>query len=51
LHTLREGNNCADFLAKLEASSDFNLTIHASLPEGLFDILRSDAAETFFLRE
>jgi hypothetical protein len=50
-HTLREGNNCADFLAKFGASSDSDLTIHASPPEGLSDILRSDAAGTFFLRE
>jgi hypothetical protein len=41
-HTLREGNNCADFLTKLGASSDSDPTIHASLPEGLSDILRSD---------
>jgi hypothetical protein len=50
-HTLREGNNCADFLAKFGASSDSDLTIHASPPEGLSDILRSDVAGTFFLRE
>ncbi|MCI78157.1 N-hydroxycinnamoyl/benzoyltransferase, partial [Trifolium medium] len=49
--TLREGNNCADFLAKLGASSDSDLTIHASPPEGFLDILRSDATGTFFLRE
>ncbi|MCI47001.1 hypothetical protein A2U01_0068242, partial [Trifolium medium] len=46
-----KGNNCADFLAKLEASSDSDLTIHTSPPEGLFDIVWSDATETFFLRE
>ncbi|KAK2454619.1 hypothetical protein QL285_002162 [Trifolium repens] len=50
-HTLREGNNCADFLAKLGASSDSDLTIHASPPEGLSDILWSNAAGTFFFRE
>ncbi|MCI65011.1 hypothetical protein A2U01_0086269, partial [Trifolium medium] len=44
-------NNCADFLAKLGASSDSDITIHASPPEDFFDILWSDAAETFFLRE
>jgi hypothetical protein len=31
-HTFIEGNNCADFLAKLWASSDSNLIILASLP-------------------
>ncbi|PNY07744.1 replication A1-like protein [Trifolium pratense] len=44
-HALREGNNCADFLD----SSDSDLTTHAFPPESLFDILRSDAAETFYL--
>jgi hypothetical protein len=29
-HTLREGNNFADFLIKLGASLDYELTIHAS---------------------
>ncbi|PNY07026.1 ribonuclease H, partial [Trifolium pratense] len=50
-HTFREENNCADCLAKLGASSDSNLTIHASPPAGLLDILRNDAAGTFFLKE
>jgi hypothetical protein len=50
-HTLREGNNCVDFLAKFEASSDFDLTIHASPPKDLFDIPRSDAVGTLLLRE
>jgi hypothetical protein len=43
-HTLREGNNCADFLANFKASSNSDLTIHASPPKGFSDILRSDAA-------
>ncbi|GAU11996.1 hypothetical protein TSUD_196200 [Trifolium subterraneum] len=50
-HTLREGNNCADFLAKFGASSDSDLTIHASPLKDFLDILRSDARVTFFLRE
>ncbi|GAU51832.1 hypothetical protein TSUD_324470 [Trifolium subterraneum] len=32
-------------------SQNFDLTIHASPPEGFLDILQSDAAGTFFLRE
>jgi hypothetical protein len=40
-----------DFLAKFEASSDFDLTIHASPPKDLFDIPRSDAVGTLLLRE
>ncbi|MCI96469.1 hypothetical protein A2U01_0117769, partial [Trifolium medium] len=49
--TLRERNHCANFLAKLRASSDSDLTIHASHPEGFIDHLRSDTVGTFFLRE
>jgi ribonuclease HI len=49
-HTLREGNQCADFVAKLGASSDVYFLTHASPPEGLCDLLRNDAMRTFFLR-
>jgi ribonuclease HI len=31
-HTLREGNQCADFFAKLGASSDVDFLIHVSPP-------------------
>ncbi|MCH80847.1 replication protein A1-like protein, partial [Trifolium medium] len=48
-YTLREGNQCADFLAKLGASSDNDLLIHNSSPEDMLDLLRSDVAGTFFL--
>jgi hypothetical protein len=47
-HTLRKRNQCADFFAKLEASSDADFLIHASPPEGVRDLLRSDAMRTFF---
>ena len=50
-HTLREGNQCVDLLAKLRASSDVDLLIHASPPDGLLNLIRSDANGTFFLRE
>ncbi|GAU41508.1 hypothetical protein TSUD_302460 [Trifolium subterraneum] len=50
-HTFREGNQCADFLAKLGASSDADLIIHASPPDGIFDLLKSDSFGTFFLRD
>ena len=50
-HTLREGKQCADFLAKLGASSDHDLVYHASPPDGLLYPLKMDAAETFFPRE
>jgi len=49
-HTLREGNNCADFLAKTDASSTSELVVHISPPTGLFDLLDSDSAGTRFRR-
>jgi len=50
-HTLVDGNRCADFWAKLEASLNVNLLIHASPTTGLLSLLRSDTNETFCLRE
>jgi hypothetical protein len=50
-HTLREENQCADFFAKLEASSDADFLTHALSPEGVRDLLKNDAMGTFFLRE
>jgi ribonuclease HI len=49
-HTLREGNQCADFFAKLGASSDVDFLTHASPLENIRDLLRNDAIETFFIR-
>ncbi|MCH94602.1 hypothetical protein A2U01_0015565 [Trifolium medium] len=48
-----KGNNCADFLVKLGAESLQIFRSHDSRisPKGFLDILRSDAAGTFFLRE
>ena len=50
-HTIREGNQCAYLMAKLEASFDDCLVLHDSPPAGLFDLLISDAAVTFNLQE
>lgn len=50
-HTLREGNQCADFLAKLGASSEIELLLHASPLEDLLPLLQIDAAGTFYSRE
>jgi len=50
-HTLREGNQCADFFAKLGASSDVEFLQHESPPVNLKNLLQSDAAGIFFLRE
>lgn len=50
-HTLREGNQCADFMAKFGASSDTGLSYHSSPPDDLLNLLRMDAAGTFFSRD
>jgi len=54
-HTLREGNQCANFLAKLGASADASLLLHQSPPDDLppddlRPFLRNDATGTLFLR-
>jgi ribonuclease HI len=50
-HTLREGNQCADFLAKRGACSNDQLKIHTSPPDGLLTLLHADASGTLFLRD
>ncbi|MCI14143.1 S-like ribonuclease [Trifolium medium] len=49
-HTLRERNQCADFFAKLGASSDADFLTHASPPKDIRDLLKNDAMGTLFLR-
>jgi len=49
-HTLREGNQCADFMAKLGDSSNVDFLEHLSPPHDLLDMIRIDAIGTFFLR-
>ncbi|XP_024628936.1 uncharacterized protein [Medicago truncatula] len=49
-HTLREGNQCADFFAKLGANSDVHLVVHQSPPADLLPLLRADAIGTVFIR-
>lgn len=49
-HTLREGNQCADYFAKLGANSDAHLVVHQSPPADLLPLLRADAICTFFVR-
>ncbi|XP_024641655.1 uncharacterized protein [Medicago truncatula] len=49
-HTLREGNQCTDFMAKLGASLDIELCHHSSPREGLQSLLRIDAVGTIFSR-
>ena len=50
-HTLREGNQCADFMTKLGASSDIELLHYASPPKDLFHLLRLDAIGNYFSRD
>jgi len=50
-HTLREGNKCAHYMTKFEASSDVEFLFHNLPPASLVDLLKSDAAGTLFLRE
>ncbi|CAJ2646060.1 unnamed protein product [Trifolium pratense] len=50
-HTLREGNQCADFFAKLGASSDADFTNHDCPPEGVQDLLKNDALGILFQRD
>ena len=49
-HTLREGNQCADFFAKFGTNSDADLVIHQSSPADLLPLLRADALGTYFVR-
>ncbi|KEH22829.1 hypothetical protein MTR_7g059235 [Medicago truncatula] len=47
-HTLRDGNQCANFMAKFGASSDSKITIHPSPPKGLLNLVRADEVGIFF---
>lgn len=47
---LREGNQCADYLAKLGANSNEKFTSHATPPIDLLPLIRKDAMGTLFPR-
>ncbi|XP_024642131.1 uncharacterized protein [Medicago truncatula] len=49
-HTLREGNQCAIYFAKLGAISDAQFVVHQSPPTDLLPMLRADAMGTYFVR-
>ncbi|XP_024630892.1 uncharacterized protein [Medicago truncatula] len=49
-HTLREGNHCADFSAKLGATSTAPFLEHQYPPLDLISMLKIDASGTCFLR-
>lgn len=46
-HTLKEENQCADFFAKLRASSDVEFLRHESPLMNLKNLLQNDVAEIF----
>jgi ribonuclease HI len=48
-HTLKEENQCADFLVKLVATSEADVSIHATPLEGMLDLIRHHLSETSFL--
>ncbi|MCI55019.1 ribonuclease H, partial [Trifolium medium] len=50
-HILREGNACADVLAKLEASSNSPMVVLESSPPELSSFLGADAWGVVFIRE
>ena len=47
---MRRETNALVFLAKMEASSDPDLSIHLTAPVEMNDILRNDVWGTFFPR-
>ena len=49
-HCLREGNQCADFFAKLGATSNEEFTSHVTPPNDLIPLIRNDAMGTLFPR-
>lgn len=51
VHTLREGNYCADFLAKFGARSNASLVTMDAPLEGMGTLLMADAMGVTFLRQ
>lgn len=49
-HCLGEGNQCADFLAKLGATSNEEFASHVTPPSDLLPLIRIDAMGTLFPR-
>jgi hypothetical protein len=47
-HTLREGNQATDFMAKLCSSVDHDLVTYLMSPDGINFLLHSDASGVFF---
>jgi ribonuclease HI len=49
-HCLREGNQCADFLAKLGATSNEEFSTYDTAPTGLIPLIKNDAMGVLFPR-
>nr|KYP71799.1 hypothetical protein KK1_011072 [Cajanus cajan] len=49
-HSLREGNQSADFLSKLGPNCGVDLVVLDTMPEGLHPFVTADAAGTVFRR-
>jgi hypothetical protein len=49
-HTLREGNQAADFMAKLRSTVNDHLVTFMTPPEGILLLLLSDATRVHFPR-
>jgi len=49
-HCLREGNQCADYMAKRGANTNEDLSIHATSPSDLLPLIRNDVMGTSFPR-
>jgi len=49
-HLLKEGNQCADYMAKIGASNDVDLVIRSSPHKGLLPLLRTDELGSLFIR-
>ncbi|PNX67604.1 glucan 1,3-beta-glucosidase, partial [Trifolium pratense] len=47
----REGIQCANFFAKLGASTDVDFISHDCPSEGVQDLFKNDALGTLFLRD
>ena len=50
-HTLRDGNQCADFMVKLGTSSNIEFLLHASPPDDQRHLLKIDVVGTFFYKD
>lgn len=50
MHTLREGNQCADFMAKMSTQGTYQLVILDVLPSNLKPLLSADVRGDTFVR-